>query len=65
MGAIDAKRCPHCVGRLIAIPLETPDGFDASGPLVLCRRCDGLPRDEGSLFLPPGWGWPIGEVWDV
>jgi hypothetical protein len=55
MGAMDIKRCPHCVGRLSALPLDELDGFDAPGPAVYCDRCDSIPNEEEPLFVPHGW----------
>jgi hypothetical protein len=55
MGAIEIKRCPHCVGRLAAFPLDAVDGFDAPGLVVICDRCDSGPRGEEPLFLPHNW----------
>lgn len=55
MSAIDIKRCPHCVGRLAAFPLDKLDGFDTPGPAVVCHRCDSGPNDQEPLFVPHGW----------
>jgi len=55
MGAMEIKRCPHCVGRLTAVPLDEMDGFDAPGPVVTCHRCDSDPRGEERLFVPDNW----------
>jgi hypothetical protein len=56
MGAIDIKRCPHCVRRLAALTLDQVDGFDAPGPAVICHRCDSSePAGEAPLFVPHDW----------
>lgn len=56
MGAMDIRRCPHCVGRLAALTLDPVDGFDASGPAVICHRCDcSDPVDEAPVFVPHDW----------
>jgi hypothetical protein len=56
MGALDIKRCLNCAGRLEALPPKHPD---ASGPLVLCVRCDSPPAEMhtllNSLYVPRSW----------
>jgi hypothetical protein len=55
MGAMDIKRCPHCVGRLRAMPLDELDGFEVRAPVVTCDRCDSDPNDGESLLVPDAW----------
>jgi hypothetical protein len=56
MGAMDIRRCPHCVRRLAALTLDELDGFVARGPAVICHRCDSRePADEAPLFVPHDW----------
>ena len=55
MGALDIRRCPNCAGRLDALPIDA----GASGPLVICVRCDSPPAELhtllSSLYVPRSW----------
>jgi hypothetical protein len=55
MGAIDRKRCPHCVGFLDAVRIEEHDDFAARGPAVICPRCDGEDPAGDALAVPLTW----------
>jgi hypothetical protein len=56
MGAMDIRRCPHCVRRLRVLTLEEVDGFSVPEPAVICRACDSSePADQAPLFVPHDW----------
>lgn len=55
MGAIEPKRCPHCVGFLEAVQVLEHDDFAAPSPVLICRRCDGEDTVEEPMSIPLGW----------
>jgi hypothetical protein len=54
MGAIELKRCPHCVGFLSAVPVDETH-FAAPGPALVCERCDAGGIVADALSVPPAW----------
>jgi hypothetical protein len=56
MGAMDIRRCPHCVRKLWVLTLEDVADFSAPEPAVICRACDSSePADQAPLFVPHDW----------
>jgi hypothetical protein len=53
MGAIDLRRCRHCVRPLLSLQIDERDEFALRSPAVVCVRCDGGADDEE--FLVPDW----------
>jgi hypothetical protein len=42
MGAIELKRCLHCMRTLVSLQIDERDEFERPGPAVVCPRCDRL-----------------------
>jgi hypothetical protein len=55
VGAIDLRRCRHCVRPLLSLQIDERDEFALRSPAVVCERCDGEAHDEDPVFLPDGW----------
>jgi hypothetical protein len=55
MGALDLKRCPHCVSPIATVTPDAHDGFAQPGPACICPRCDRTPHPEDATFVPDGW----------
>jgi hypothetical protein len=55
MGAIELKRCPHCMRTLTPLQIDEREEFARSGPALVCARCDTDPPLEELLLLPDAW----------
>ena len=55
MGAMDLKRCRHCVSPVTTITPDEDDDFARPGAACICVRCDRSPHPEDAMFVPAGW----------
>jgi hypothetical protein len=52
MGQLDVRRCRHCEHPVATVQVADGDGSRPGSVVVLCDRCDRLPRPEDAMFVP-------------